>query len=54
MSSPTIRPESYGPGGKNLGTVPEFFKPDMLGKLEHGGNTSVVDGLSAISEFVFD
>jgi uncharacterized protein YcsI (UPF0317 family) len=29
-------------------------QPDMLGKLEHGGNTSVVDGLSAISEFVFD
>ena len=29
-------------------------QPDMLGKLEHVGNTSVVDGLSAISEFVFD
>jgi hypothetical protein len=29
-------------------------QPAMLSKLEHGGNTSVVDGLSAISEFVID
>ena len=51
MSSPSMRPESYGSGGKNSGTVPEFFRNASRNAFSFSSRVCLLDKKSTVKFF---